>query len=125
MSIRATISKEFEFCAAHFLPSVPDGHPCKNVHGHTWKVLVEVRGKVKPNGFVMDFRELSEIVKPFVAMLDHSELNLTIPNPTSESICAWFLMNLHDKIPGLKAIEVRESDKSKCRMEMQDIIEEP
>ncbi|MBL7710671.1 MAG: 6-carboxytetrahydropterin synthase, partial [Chitinophagaceae bacterium] len=30
------IYKEFAFDAAHFLPNVPEGHKCKQMHGHTY-----------------------------------------------------------------------------------------
>lgn len=29
------IYKQFTFDAAHFLPNVPEGHKCANMHGHT------------------------------------------------------------------------------------------
>ena len=34
------IYKEFTFDSAHKLPNVPDGHKCKNLHGHTYKLTV-------------------------------------------------------------------------------------
>jgi 6-pyruvoyltetrahydropterin/6-carboxytetrahydropterin synthase len=124
MSIRATISKEFEFCAAHHLTALPEGHPCSRVHGHTWKVVVEVHGKVLEDGFVMDFRDLSKVVAPLISQLDHGDLNETIPNPTSEALCAWFLVEISRSIRNIKAIEIWESPRSKCRMEIEDILEE-
>ena len=30
------IFKTFTFDSAHSLPHVPDGHKCKNIHGHTY-----------------------------------------------------------------------------------------
>jgi 6-pyruvoyltetrahydropterin/6-carboxytetrahydropterin synthase len=53
------ITKEFQFEMAHALLG-HDG-PCKNIHGHSYKLDVTVKGKVKQNttdpdeGMVVDF----------------------------------------------------------------------
>ena len=38
------IHKSFTFDSAHSLPNVPDGHKCKNIHGHTYHENVKVLG---------------------------------------------------------------------------------
>ncbi|WDC84441.1 6-carboxytetrahydropterin synthase [Caloramator sp. mosi_1] len=50
-----TVSKEFNFEAAHML-SEHQGD-CKNLHGHSYKMIVEVTGDIK-NGMVIDFKDL-------------------------------------------------------------------
>ena len=32
------VFKTFIFEAARSLPDLPDGHPCKNIHGHSFKI---------------------------------------------------------------------------------------
>ena len=79
------ITKEFTFEMAHALFGY-DG-PCKNVHGHSYKLAVTVKGNpisdarnVK-HGMIMDFTDLKTIVKPIVAKLDHSTiLNANSPH---------------------------------------------
>ena len=54
------IFKEFTFDSAHFLPNVPDGHKCKNMHGHTYRVRFYCKGKVDPTtGWVVDFGDIN------------------------------------------------------------------
>ncbi|MFW2389327.1 MAG: 6-pyruvoyl trahydropterin synthase family protein, partial [Polyangiales bacterium] len=36
------IWREFRFEAAHLLPNVPEGHKCKRLHGHSYRVRVYV-----------------------------------------------------------------------------------
>ena len=38
--MKVKISKTFDFDAAHWLPHVADGHKCKRMHGHTYRVEV-------------------------------------------------------------------------------------
>ena len=60
--------KIFSIEAARSLPNLSKNHPCKNVHGHSFKVKVVVRGRVNKNtGFVMDFSEIDEAFKPNIS----------------------------------------------------------
>jgi 6-pyruvoyltetrahydropterin/6-carboxytetrahydropterin synthase len=109
--------KEFDFEAAHLLPNVPEGHKCRRLHGHSFRVRVTVRGDVDPRlGWVMDFAELKRAWAPLDDALDHRYLN-EIPgleNPTSEQLARWIWRRLAHALPGLAAIEVRETCTSGC-----------
>ncbi|HHX82573.1 MAG TPA: 6-carboxytetrahydropterin synthase QueD [Pseudomonadaceae bacterium] len=111
------IFKEFRFEAAHLLPNVPDGHKCKRLHGHSFRVEVHVEGPMHAEfGWVMDFADISAAVKPVIARLDHYYLN-DIPgleNPTSEVLAAWIWDELLPALPGLDKIVVRETCTSGC-----------
>lgn len=73
------ICKEYRFESAHHLP----GHrgPCARVHGHSYRLEVEVEGEVSPPSdetdacMVMDFGELDGFVQPIIDKLDHHDLN--------------------------------------------------
>lgn len=80
------ITKEFNFETGHALYGY-DGL-CKNVHGHSYKLSVTVKGTpvddsshVK-NGMVIDFSDLKKIVKEeIVVPFDHATvLNTTTPH---------------------------------------------
>ena len=108
------ITKQFDFCMAHRL-TFHKGK-CYNLHGHNYLLEVEVEGDVDENGFVMDFGDLKEMVKPFVERLDHSlwiykedkilmetykiemdrlfRRNIMETESTAENIAKWF----HQKI---------------------------
>lgn len=47
---------------------------CKNIHGHSYKMTVELEGDVLDNGMVMDYYDLKKIVNPIVEELDHAFL---------------------------------------------------
>jgi 6-pyruvoyltetrahydropterin/6-carboxytetrahydropterin synthase len=71
------ITKEFRFEAAHALQGY-DG-PCKNIHGHSYKLSVTIVGEPVSDvnspkkGMVMDFGELEKIIrKSVIDPFDHS-----------------------------------------------------
>lgn len=71
------VTKEFHFEMAHALHNY-DGL-CKNIHGHSYKLLVTLRGTPIPGdentkyGMVMDFGDLKKIVnKAIIDKYDHS-----------------------------------------------------
>jgi 6-pyruvoyltetrahydropterin/6-carboxytetrahydropterin synthase len=82
------------------------------MHGHSYRVTVVVRGPVDPaTGWVCDFAEIDAAAKPIIARLDHSTLNDTLPNPTSELLAAWLLRELA-AVPHLHAVAVSETERS-------------
>lgn len=66
------IAKEFTWDMGHRLPE--HFGKCKNIHGHTYKLIVELDGEVQTSGMVMDYYDLKQIVKPIVEKLDHAFL---------------------------------------------------
>jgi len=105
------IGREFSFDAAHKL----EWHngKCKNLHGHTYRLEVLVKGELNRAGIVIDFHELNEIVKDEVlAFLDHSYLNDIIDNPTAEEISIWIWNKLKEKLEGLYEVKIWEGLKS-------------
>lgn len=110
---RMTVTKIYEFSAAHSLPMVSDDHKCKRLHGHNWIVKVSVCGLVQDDGFVCDFANIDYHVKPLIEELDHQNLNDFIENPTSENLCLYFWNRLK-RLSGLYEVLVSESSKTSC-----------
>jgi 6-pyruvoyltetrahydropterin/6-carboxytetrahydropterin synthase len=111
------IYKAFEFDAAHCLTQVPPGHKCGTLHGHTFKVIVYLKGEVDPErGWVLDFSGIKTVVDPVLEMLDHTVLNEIgeLGNPTSENLCLWLWKKLKPEIELLWQIEVKENENSGC-----------
>ncbi|MFC7677989.1 6-carboxytetrahydropterin synthase QueD [Paenibacillus sp. GCM10028914] len=87
---RVLVSKEFTFDAAHHLHAYEG--KCKNLHGHTYKVVFGISGKPDEVGITVDFGQIKEIwkseIEPF---LDHRYLNETLPpmNTTAENMVVW------------------------------------
>jgi 6-pyruvoyltetrahydropterin/6-carboxytetrahydropterin synthase len=117
------IFKEYTFEAAHRLPNVPAGHKCARLHGHSFHLAVHVKGPVcEPLGWVIDFADITSVVQPLIARLDHYYLN-EIPgleNPTSENIAKWIWRQLKPSLPTLSKILVKETCNCGCIYEGQD-----
>ncbi|MGE6379617.1 6-carboxytetrahydropterin synthase QueD [Peribacillus muralis] len=87
---RVLVSKEFTFDAAHHLHDYEG--KCKNLHGHTYKVIFGVSGYTDSRGLMMDFGDMKEIWKNEIEIhLDHRYLNETLPlmNTTAENMVVW------------------------------------
>ena len=78
------IAKIFTWDAAHKLV-LPYESKCKNMHGHTYKVEIEIQGDPDEYGIVMDFGTLKQRVE--AVSFDHQLLNEWMKqNPTAEHL---------------------------------------
>ncbi|MDY6914491.1 MAG: 6-carboxytetrahydropterin synthase QueD [Planctomycetota bacterium] len=115
--MEAELIKTFRFEAAHTLPNAPDGHKCRRMHGHSYRVDIHVTGRTDPaTGWVIDFGQIKQIVGAELDKLDHRCLN-DIPgleNSTSELLAKYLWDRIQPGLPGLSAITVWESDTSRC-----------
>lgn len=116
--MKYTVSKRFSFEAAHSLPHLPIGHKCRNVHGHSYVVEIFCAGPLDDRGFVIDYAELSDAMKPIVAQLDHQNLNDVLPvHTTAENLGAWIMEQLLPTLPLLTRVDVFETAKTCVRIE--------
>lgn len=109
------IFKQFTFDSAHFLPNVPDGHKCKEIHGHTYRLTVFIEGPLdKDLNWVMDFSDLKRAIGPVIDSIDHKLMNNIsgLENPTCEQMAIWLWNKIKPKIPLLKKIELNETPTS-------------
>ena len=61
---------------AHDLPTFPDGHKCRRLHGHSFRFDVIVEGAVDPaKGYLIDYGDIKKAAEPLVKRLDHYYLN--------------------------------------------------
>jgi len=60
------------FSAAHFITF--NGNICERLHGHNWRVVVELTGPLDENGYVFDFIALRDQLQKTVDALDHRVL---------------------------------------------------
>lgn len=102
------IGRSYRFESAHFLPKVPEGHRCRNLHGHNYRVEIVLKGPVDARGFVEDFGEIDAEALPLIAQLDHKLLNEVpgLENPTAEIIAQWFL----ERMASAARIRIWEND---------------
>lgn len=111
-----TISKSFTFEAAHFLPLVLDGHKCKRMHGHSYRVELICAGAVGPDGMVVDYAVITDNWKPLFEKLDHRVLNEVrgLENPTTEVLAEWIFAEAVTTTLPLVAVRVYESATTWC-----------
>lgn len=82
-----TITKLFRFEASHMLTHLPEGHKCRNLHGHSWRVELELSSShLNDAGFVVDYGDLDPFKTYVESHLDHSHLNDVFDLPTSERL---------------------------------------
>jgi len=115
--MHVSLVKSFTFEAAHWLPTFPDGHKCRRMHGHSFKVEVVVAGEVAPEkGYLIDYGEISAAVRPIEHALDHRVLNEIegLEIPTSEVIAKWVFDRLKPTLPLLAEVVVHETCTSRC-----------
>ena len=111
------LSKSFGFEAAHWLPCFPEGHKCRRMHGHSFRVDVIVEGELDPAvGYLIDFADIKRATEPIERALDHRCLNEIdgLGNPTSEMVAAWIWARLKPALPMLSEIVVHETCTSTC-----------
>ena len=111
------LSKSFTFEAAHSLPTFPDGHKCRRLHGHSFRIEVVVAGEVDPaRGYLLDYGEIKAACEPVRAQLDHYHLNEIdgLQNPTAENIAVWIWRRLKPALPLLVELTVHETCTSAC-----------
>lgn len=109
------IAKDFHWEMAHRLPFHEGG--CKNLHGHSYKVRVELAGNPDNNGMVMDYFDLKTLVAPIIERLDHAFICDTTDSimvdffqfhplkvvyvdfpTTAENIALYFLREIEEKL---------------------------
>lgn len=73
------IAKEFRWEMGHRLPE--HFGLCKNIHGHSYKMVVEFDGELDKNQMVIDYYDVEKIINPIIEKLDHA-----------------FMVNIDDKI---------------------------
>lgn len=106
-----TVSKGYTFSAAHWIPTLPEEHKCRRLHGHTYHVTIEVGGYDPSTGFCVEFTQLDELVGEVLAPLDHQTLNnvVALDVPTVEVLSRYIFGALSERL-AIVAVTVREGE---------------
>ena len=64
------VKTEDSFDSAHFLARY--NGKCRNIHGHRWRVVIEIAGENLDDGMVVDFTDIKAALKALTDNLDHS-----------------------------------------------------
>ncbi len=89
------------FSSAHNLRGYQGA--CENLHGHNWKVEVEIRAeRLDEVGMALDFKSLREKARAVIDRLDHKYLNEVTPfdseNATAENIARHIYAELKKRL---------------------------
>jgi 6-pyruvoyltetrahydropterin/6-carboxytetrahydropterin synthase len=111
-----------EFASAHTLRGYPGA--CSQLHGHNWKVEVEVVAReLDTLGMGIDFKAIRQSAKGLLSQLDHRYLNEVPPfdrlNPTAENIAAHLFKSLSEQLNDnrvkVRGVTVWETDRASAR----------
>jgi 6-pyruvoyltetrahydropterin/6-carboxytetrahydropterin synthase len=70
---RVRVTKDYlVFSAAHFITYA--GKECERLHGHNYRVAVDIDGPLDENAYVIDFIALRDLTRRIVERLDHHVL---------------------------------------------------
>jgi len=112
--MRTSVERRYGFEAAHVLPW--HNGKCSRPHGHSYRLQVRVEGPVDGRGVVMEFDEMDAVVNAQVLqLLDHTNLNDTVSNPTAENLALWIAEHL-SPLPW-SVIELWETARGSVRVE--------
>lgn len=113
-----------DFAAAHTLRGYPGA--CSRMHGHNWKVEVEVQAsQLDDVGMGIDFKEIKQATRRITDELDHYYLNDIPPfdrvNPTAENIASYIYQAVSELINServtVKAVTLWETERACVRYE--------
>ncbi len=92
--------------AAHALPNLPEGHKCRRMHGHSFRIEVAA-----PN-----LEVLMPALKPIYDATDRFCLNdiAGLENPTSEVFAHWIWNRLDGEVEQLGSVGVAETCTARC-----------
>ena len=96
----------FTFEAAQRLPHLPPEHPCRRLHGHTYRIEVGAK----------DLERLRNPLRALYDRLDHNCLNDIegLNEATSERLCAWIWDRLSPSVKDLEVVVVQETATARC-----------
>ncbi len=122
MPPRYTLKVVTDFAAAHSLRGYPGD--CAKLHGHNWKVEVEVvASRLDEIGIGLDFKTIRKEAKAVCDRLDHEYLNELPPfdriNPTAENIAAHIFTELRRRLDSdtvrVAAVTIWETERASVR----------
>lgn len=139
------VAKRFRWEAAHRLPWHEGG--CQHLHGHSYRMTVELEGEPDAHGMLIDFKDVKRLVQPLVDAWDHATLvaeddaalqealerlasrAAVLPyDTTSENLCRYVAEHLVREGGGLlrarrvRTVRVRIAETETCYAEAEQAV---
>ena len=111
---RFRAGRTFRFEAAHHLPGMEPGHRSTRVHGHSYRVDVELAAtELRYPGVVVGADELSQLKEYVADRLDHRDLNSVLDRPptceaVAEHLAEWITTHMEPDVSA-RVVAVRVS----------------
>lgn len=130
------VKTEDSFDSAHFLARY--NGKCRNIHGHRWRVVIEIAGENLDDGMIVDFTDIKAALKALTDNLDHSlvmekdtlksqtyeclvdegfRIMIMDFRPTAENFAKYFFDEIKNKGFNIRAAEVYETPNNCARYE--------
>ncbi|NEX15831.1 MAG: 6-pyruvoyl tetrahydropterin synthase [Halochromatium sp.] len=96
------------FEAARRVAILPDGHPSRRLHGHSF--LARIRAELPADWAPFPGGEtdaLTSALSRCIAALDYRDLNEQLPVPTDENLARWVRAGL--EIPGIESVGIQST----------------
>lgn len=108
------VFKDFRLYCAHSVQSFGPEHKCSRVHGHCYRVRVEVQSKMHPRTCIaISFDDIETAWLKVAGHLDHSNLNDTFgPNATTEVLAEYLHKALCVELKSSIRLTVQETESS-------------
>lgn len=121
-----TLRKNFYFTAGHQLLQSPEGQPCREIHGHNYRITVEFRSETLNSwSLIIDYRKMEIINDYLQKTFDHQMLNSNmIEEPTSENLSKHLYDFFKPVFIALYAVEVSETPDIVVRYECKNGLTE-
>lgn len=116
---------EDSFDSAHSLPHLPKDHKCHDLHGHTYRIRLEITGPMTEAGWIVDYGVVKSYWGFVKQMLDHKYINAVVPVSTCENLAFYIAKELDEKLKKfgpplvrLCRIELRETERCGVVLEL-------
>jgi len=104
-----SVSKRFTMDCAHSLPHLPVGHKCRELHGHTYGVILHCSGELDGE-WLVDYADIASAWNVLFKKLDHKNLNDILPcATTAENLAIWIASQIKPSLPLLSRVEIQET----------------
>lgn len=107
------IWKDFNLDSALRLKHAPVGHPLASLHGHTYRLRLQLTAPLDAvMGWALDFGDVKEVFKPVFKALDHHALHdiPDLPDTDAAHVAQWALAQARQRLPQLDRVDVFETE---------------
>jgi 6-pyruvoyltetrahydropterin/6-carboxytetrahydropterin synthase len=110
MTDYTTFTETFAYCHAHHLPTFPEGHKCRGMHGHLSEVTITMDVDHTGRRYAFDHAEIDLMAARVLVKLDHKTINEIegLADGLAETQLAWLVERFSMEVGMLAGAVLRE-----------------